>query len=128
MQDQGKVRCALCDLGLATSLKQRPSSRIEMTQEVGSEEYMAPEVRNGTRYSTPADVYSLSVTTKEIIRSSEVTQSTLEPRLSHFLRQASSKNPDTRPTARDFIKKLTELKAELNSLEALSDGEVDDLT
>jgi len=117
VDEDGTVKTALCDLGLATSFAHKLPLRAEMTQEVGSEEYMAPEVRHGTQYSTPADVFSLAISINEIISSTEQIRSKVEHLLSPFLQNALSETPEQRPSAREMVIELSVVRDQLQDEE-----------
>lgn len=56
-----EMQVKLCDFGLATQ-----NTLNSITPCVGTEKYMAPEVRNNTKYDEKIDIYSLSVMSLEI--------------------------------------------------------------
>ena len=60
----------LCDFGLA---KFDAMTTVTHSQGQGTSPYMAPEVKNGTKYNTKADVYSIGILSRELFNLSSNT-------------------------------------------------------
>lgn len=59
---ENSAQIKLCDFGLSKFIKSESQSN---SSNVGTHNYRAPEVKNGRKYDTKADIYSLGVTAKE---------------------------------------------------------------
>jgi len=111
---------ALCDLGLATTLgptTRRGGRRVLHTQGVGTDGFMAPECQYGTNYSTPADIFSLSVACEKIINNVKDKPEKITDLLRCLVEQGKSVEPEKRQTAEGFLSELNLIKQCMIELE-----------
>jgi len=104
---------ALCDLGLATTLgptTRRGGRRVLHTQGVGTDGFMAPECRDGTNYSTPADIFSLSVACEKIFNNVIDAPEKITDLFKCLVEQGKSTEPEKRQTADEFLSELNLIK------------------
>jgi len=111
-----RLTAALCDLGLATTLgptTRRGKERVLHTQGVGTDGFMAPECRDGTNYSTPADIFSLAVACEKIVAEVKTKPEEVVLLFKSLTRQGQSLAPEKRQTADEFLAELRLIKERL---------------
>ena len=122
------LKLKLCDFG--TTKKTRSTLGAQGTDSprgaAGTLAFMAPEIRNGEKaHPSGSDIYSLAVTAIQIFSRSEPRIDDVEGQIERcfeiysvdidsaalvrLLKQAASKNPSDRPTARQLHKQLSDL-------------------
>jgi len=72
-------------------------------------------VKKGTKYSTPADVYSLAVTIEKLSKAAKTSKS-VDPVLRPIVKAGKNKDPDERPTAPQLLEQLLEARESLTQL------------
>jgi len=114
VKEEGQIVAALGDLGLCTTFGPETRARkgkMGRTQGCGTDGFMAPELKSGTNYSHPADIYSLAITVEKTIRASIARNRDMDPDLKELVFKGKSDDPALRPSADEFLQQLSATKA-----------------
>ena len=117
-----RIRACLCDLGMVTTVRRVSTSGTEHFDMniddggCGTRNYMAPEVKSGRPYSLPADIYSLAITTKEVVLAARPHCDKVDPLLHDIVRRGRMGNPRKRPSADEFVAALENAAKELKRM------------